>query len=306
VALEEIVVLMLEQSGPPQRRAQFVRDLPAPDRVAAGLTHRARVVVFELSEQYDLPMEGTSIPARRSGARIHAATNEIRQQILSGAWANGRLLPSERNMAAQFGVARNTLRRIIRQLEAEGLIESHPGRGTFVRISPLGDRVSRVEALATSVVDGAIPDFVKRLRSASPADLMEARVLLEPLVAELAASRATAEDIAAIEALLKKAVSVTGSAELEHWDAQLHLAIFRAAGNDALLAWAEALTNAGSELGWHQRNQHSVTPELRSTYDREHTELVAALRDRDPDLARELVRKHMMRARSPAAFAVTE
>ena len=47
-------------------------------------------------------------------------------------------------MAAQFGVARNTLRRIIRQLEAEGLIESHPGRGTFV-VAPLGDLSSRAE-----------------------------------------------------------------------------------------------------------------------------------------------------------------
>ena len=90
-------------------------------------------------------MEGTSSPIRRSRARTQAVTNRIRQQILSGVWADGRLLPSERDLAHQFGVARNTLRRIIRQLEAEGLVEGQPGRGSVVRLSPLGDQMSRAD-----------------------------------------------------------------------------------------------------------------------------------------------------------------
>ena len=248
-------------------------------------------------DQYGFIMEGTSVPTRRPRARTQAAANEIRQQILSGTWASGRPLPPERDMASQFGVARNTLRRIIQELEEEGLIESHPGRGTFVRASPLGDVAGQAEALAGSLGDGAAPDFAKRLRGASPADLMEVRVLLEPLVVELAASRATAEDIAAIEGALKNSVSAKGLAEFEHWDAQLHLAIFRAARNAILLAWCEAINIVRNEPGWYRLKKRSVTPELRSTYDREHTEIVAALRDRDPDLARELVRKHMVRVR---------
>lgn len=241
-------------------------------------------------------MEGSSILPKRPRARTQAAANEIRQQILAGTWASGRPLPPERDMAAQFGVARNTLRRIIHDLEEEGLIESHPGRGTFVRAS-LADVAGAAEALAGSLGDGAAPDFAKRLRGASPADLMEVRVLLEPLVAELAASRATAEDIAAMETALKNSIHAKGLAEFEHWDAQLHLAIFRAARNAILLAWCEAINIVRNEPGWYRLKKRSVTPELRSTYDREHTELVAALRDRDPDLARELVRKHMVRVR---------
>src|SRR5215470_12031638 len=129
--------------------------------------------LFDPVDQYSDAMEGTSIPTRRARARTQAAANEIRQQILSGTWASGRPLPPERDMAAQFGVARNTLRRIIQELEEEGLIESHPGRGTFVRASPLGDMAGQAEALAGSLGDGAAPDFAKRLRGASPADLME-------------------------------------------------------------------------------------------------------------------------------------
>lgn len=242
-------------------------------------------------------MEGSSVPSRRPHARTQAAANEIRQQILSGTWASGWPLPPERDMAAQFGVARNTLRRIIQGLEEEGLIENLPGRGAFVRVSPLGDPANRAEALAGSLGDGAAPDFAKRLRGASPADLMEVRVLLEPLVAELAASRATAEDIAAMESALKNSINAKGLAEFEHWDAQLHLAIFRAARNAILLAWCEAINIVRNEPDWYRLKKRSVTPELRSTYDREHMELVAALRDRDPELAREAVRRHLRRVR---------
>jgi DNA-binding FadR family transcriptional regulator len=231
-------------------------------------------------------MEGSSIPARRPRARTEAAANEIRHHILSGTWANGRLLPSEREMAAQFGVARNTLRRIVRQLEAEGLIESHPGRGTFVRIAPLGELSSRAEALPSGLHDTAAPDFVKRLQNASPQDLMEVRALLEPLAAELAANRATAEDIAAIESALQNSINANSLAAFEHWDAALHLAMLRAAGNDVLLAWGEAIN-----LTRH------VAPELRGSYIRDHADILVALRDRDPDLARELVRRHMTRTR---------
>ena len=188
-------------------------------------------------------------------------------------------------MAAQFGVARNTLRRIIRQLEAEGLIESHPGRGTFVRIAPLGELSSRADALPGGLNEDAVPDFVKRLRNASPADIMEVRALLEPLAAELAAARASAADIADIETALRKSIHAGSLAEFEHWDAALHLAIFRAAGNDVLLAWSEAITMS-----------RQIAPELRGAYSRDHADIVAALRDREPDLARALMRQHMQRA----------
>ena len=224
-------------------------------------------------------MEGSSLPVRRSRARTQAAANQLRQQILSGAWADGQLLPSERDLAAQFGIARNTLRRILRQLEAEGLIENQPGRGSLVRLSPLGDQMSRAEMVPAFPVAGA----------ASRADLMEVRALLEPLVAELAASRATPEDIAAMEAALQHALDAKEPAALEHWDAALRLAIWRAARNTALLGWYEAIN------GSHQ--QRRVTAASGATYQREMTAIVAAVRKHNPDLARELMREHLTRTR---------
>jgi len=210
-------------------------------------------------------MEGTSIPVRRSRARTQTVANRIRQQILSGAWANGYLLPSERDMAAQFGVARNTLRRIIRQIEAEGLIESHPGRGSVVRLSPLGDQMSRA-------------DVTPPTTQTSPADLLEMRTLLEPLVAELAARRATPEQISALEAVHQDAVEVKEPATLDHWVAELHHLLWRATGNAALLEWYEAIDK--------QLPSRRVTAAYLQTL----AALVGALRNRDAGLARDLMR----------------
>lgn len=223
-------------------------------------------------------MEGSSIPVRRSRARTQAAANRIRQQILSGAWANGRLLPSERDMAAQFGIARNTLRRIMRQLEAEGLIDSQPGRGSVVRLSPLGDQMS-----------GA--DIAPVTATSHQPDLLEMRALLEPVVAELAASRATAEDISAMETALRNACSARDAAALEHWDAELRHAIWRAAHNSALLIWYEA-----SRL---ELPRHPVTAELRTEHLKEQAAIVAALRNRNPDLAGALMGQFITRERAP-------
>lgn len=224
-------------------------------------------------------MEGTSPPTPRSRARTQAAANQIRQQILSGAWANGHLLPSERDMAAQFGIARNTLRRILQQLEAEGLIENHPGRGSLVRLSPLGDQMSRAEIMPTLPAVEA--------QATGIADLMEMRGLLEPLAAELAASRATPEDIAAMESALQRAMDAKEPAAFEHWDAALRLAIWRAARNAALLAWFEPIERA--------TRQRRMT----ATYRRDLTAIVAAVRSHSPDLARELMREHLVRTREP-------
>ena len=230
-------------------------------------------------------MEGTSIPVRRSRARTQAVANRIRQQILSGAWADGRLLPSERDMASQFGIARNTLRRIIRQLEAEGLVESQPGRGSVVRLSPLGDQMSRA-------------DIAPAATHASQAELLEMRALLEPLVAGLAASRATPEDIFALEAAYDKAVDAKEPETLDHWVAELHRALWHATGNAALLDWYEAVDK--------QLPRRAVTADLRAACLKNLTALVAAVHERNASLASDLMRNLMRRRETSRPLVAVE
>jgi DNA-binding GntR family transcriptional regulator len=64
-------------------------------------------------------------------------TETLRARISGGEFAPGMSLPSEAALCAEYGVARNTLRRALDQLAGEGLIEARPGRGRVV-ISPDG------------------------------------------------------------------------------------------------------------------------------------------------------------------------
>jgi DNA-binding FadR family transcriptional regulator len=231
-------------------------------------------------------------------ARLQTVIDELRHQISGGFWPAGRQVPPERALAEQYGLARNTLRRVLKTLEEEGLLERHVGRGTFVR-SPNGGGPNGANGSAGGAAMGAAlgSDLTVRLRGASPADLMEVRLIIEPQAAALAASRATAEDIAQIENALKHSIAAKGLAEFEHWDAQLHLSIFRAAKNAILLAWCEAINIVRNEPDWYRLKKRSLTPELRSSYDGDHTEIVAALKDRDPEVARRVLFKHLSRVR---------
>jgi len=231
-------------------------------------------------------------------ARLQTVTEELRNQIASGGWPAGRQVPPERALAEQFGLARNTLRRVLKLLEDEGLLERHVGRGTFVRSPSDGKANGSNGHNGHGAVNGSMSgDLTTKLRGASPADLMEVRIIIEPQMAALAASRATAEDIAQIEQALKHSIAAKGLAEFEHWDAQLHLSIFKAAKNAILLAWCEAINVVRNEPDWYRLKKRSVTPEVRNSYDRDHTEIVAALKERDPEAARKVLFKHLSRVR---------
>lgn len=62
----------------------------------------------------------------------YQAMERLRTMIQSGSWAPGARIPSERELMAEFGVGRVTVRSAIRELVAEGLLTTHQGKGVFV------------------------------------------------------------------------------------------------------------------------------------------------------------------------------
>ena len=87
----------------------------------------------------------------------------------------GTRLPPERQLAAQFGVSRNEIRKALARLELDGRLSREVGRGTFIR-APAEAATSNLDALRDST---------------SPRNAMEARLVLEPEIASLAAVNAT-------------------------------------------------------------------------------------------------------------------
>ena len=102
----------------------------------------------------------------------------LRKRIAAGEWAPTGRLPAERELAAEYGVARNTVRRAVEAIAHDGTVERHVGRGTFVNGG------------ATELAD-----IVQRVTGVSPADLMAARLIVEPQAAAIAAKNASSSDL---------------------------------------------------------------------------------------------------------------
>lgn len=96
---------------------------------------------------------------RRGGLPIYLQVKrKIESLISSGQWDKGRRLPTERALAAELGVSRNTVSLAYRQLEAEGLITSRQGRGTFVAEADDILRLENKRERLYRVIDMALED----------------------------------------------------------------------------------------------------------------------------------------------------
>jgi DNA-binding FadR family transcriptional regulator len=131
-------------------------------------------------------------------SRRDGSVEKLSQLLLSGRYPAQSRLPPERELAGLLGVSRSGLREGLEILEAEGRIWRHVGKGTFVGPRPLQG--------ATGL------DLVSAMTS--PEEVLEVRLLFEPLIARLAATRATAPEIENIERLLEKS---DGARDAKAW-----------------------------------------------------------------------------------------
>jgi DNA-binding FadR family transcriptional regulator len=229
------------------------------------------------------------VPARGGAATV---LDRLRDDLSRSAWPDGRL-PTERSLAEHYGVARNTLRRALNDLEAQGLIGRRVGSGTFV-IEPL---------TALSNTAPLIEDAI--LSISSPAEVLECRLMFEPGIAALAVARATHEDLVAMESCLEKSIVASTVAEFEIWDAALHDALAVAAHNRPALAMARAMASVRTRADWGQLKQRTMTAEIRKEIHLQHASIVSAIRNRDRSGAYDGMHKHLLHVRQ-YMFAITD
>ena len=218
--------------------------------------------------------------------RAQIAYDHLQRAIASGLWRAGEQLPTERRLAESLGLARNTVRRALDMLEAEGKIARGVGRGTFL-----------VEMNGHAGFDGTALPLPAAFMNASPAEVMEARILLEPAIADLAVARATLADFTEMERCLMESEAARSVPEFEHWDGALHRAIIAACRNELLDAFYAVLNRIRDNAEWTLLKQRSLTPDRRAAYERQHRAIVAALKARDPTAARDAIRAHLIAVR---------
>jgi DNA-binding FadR family transcriptional regulator len=214
---------------------------------------------------------------RRATNSVESACKRIERNIKLGVWRPGHRIPTERELQAELGVARNTLRKGLKRLEREGQIVRHIGRGTFV---------AEIKAVSPQ-------NFLERLSGCSPTEVMEVRMMLEPRAAELAATRGSQAELQFLEECLKGADNASDLQTFEHWDGLLHKTIIQATKNELLIGLYEAINAIRNQPEWTKLKERTVTAQRRRTYQKQHEELVTALRERDARTARERMRTHL-------------
>jgi DNA-binding FadR family transcriptional regulator len=111
-------------------------------------------------------------------------------------------------------------------------------------------------------------------------------------------ARATQLDLDRLAHCLKGGGAALTVEEFEHWDGALHEAIAQATHNQTIVAMARALAVVRTRGEWGQLKARSMTPEHRSALHEQHSRIVASLRDRDRDAARNLMREHILYVRA--------
>lgn len=213
-----------------------------------------------------------------------AATNfseYLTEQFANGSFLPGTRLPTERAWAQQFGISRGTVRRVLKSFEAQKLITSVMGSGTFVL--PLVDH--------DNINFSALP------LQPSPSELLEARLYIEPIMPELIVRNAHVDDFNMMEECLARSEAAQTTAEFEQCDQELHRLFAVATHNSFFVRIMDLVGVARSEGGWQKLKERSYTRERHQQYMQQHREIVEALKNRDLAQSRRLMTEHLVQIR---------
>ena len=186
-------------------------------------------------------------------------------------------LPPERKLAEKFAVSRAELRKALATLEREGLIHRHVGRGTFVT-QPGETAAAEAEEVAAMT---------------NPVDAMQARTMVEPDIARIAAMRANSRQIAEMQKLcgeMRQAKTWDVYAELD-W--RFHNLLAEATGNVVLVEIQRLVNGVRRFVVWGNLIKRPVGPAKDYHSFMEHEQIVEAIANRDGEGAYAAMLDHL-------------
>jgi GntR family transcriptional regulator, transcriptional repressor for pyruvate dehydrogenase complex len=216
---------------------------------------------------------------------------QVEASILSGQLKPGDQLPAERDLAQRFGVSRTAVREAVKTLREKGLVEAYSGRGTFVTNG------------TSQAIRQSLDLMIRINQQEGSANLAELRLVLEPEIAGLAASRIEDQ----LLSTMREAVAVMDrnlhdpDAYVEA-DLDFHLALAEAAGNPLILSLLDSIVGL-------LREQRSRIFDVDGGPERgqfHHKEILKAVEDRDPEAAREAMRAHLNQVLDDSSASVRD
>jgi len=217
---------------------------------------------------------------------LHLA-DALRHFIAQSGFHHNDRLPPERALCSQFGVTRGELRKALLALEGDGLIWRHVGRGTFIGARP--------------VLNLADVAYLGKL--ASPAQVIVARLAIEPELARLAALHGARTDFDNLIGWSKRCRTAPDWRSYEAADNNLHHAIARATHNKLLIYLFDTLNVVRRSTVWGQSRATIRPPRDHFSLD-QHDAIVKAITTRDANLAAALMRDHLVFVRERVLPAV--
>src|SRR5712671_1935872 len=228
-------------------------------------------------EESTLPLDLAAVVVPKASDVLAA---KLRELILSGGLAEGTPLPTERELVAQSGLGRTSVREALRVLETEGLVLTKAGRGGGSQVRRPGrESISRSFEL-----------FV-RSHGVRFEALLEAREAIEPAAARLAAIHRTDSDLAEMAAIHRQLEAVSDDVGAHvRLNLQWHRAVMRASRNELLIAFFDAIAQS-VHAATESRSLNSA--DLRREVVRVHERVLAAIAAQDGDAAFRRMQRHL-------------
>jgi GntR family transcriptional repressor for pyruvate dehydrogenase complex len=207
----------------------------------------------------------------------HQVYLDLRGSLDDRTWQPGDRLPPERELASTMGVSRSSLREALRALAMLGVAEMRQGDGTYVSsLEP--EKLLRPVGLVLSLSDAGL------------SELFEARKLVEPGLAALAAERIDSTAAAELVRCAEASPEALEDAEAFMWnDIELHGRIARAADNAVLCRLLDSVASMG--IASRRRTGRLAKVRLQSAQD--HVEVAAAIAAGDAEEARAAMLRHL-------------
>nr|WP_275983302.1 FCD domain-containing protein [Propionivibrio soli] len=241
-------------------------------------------------------MDATRSP-RPAVARISdTVAAELEKRILEGSLKPGKRLPSERDLAAELGVSRPSVRAAIQQLAARGFLVTRHGEGTFV----------------TDRLQAHFADPWQEMLQGQPLlqrDLLEFRQMLEGQAAALAADRATDADLERLDAAYQAMEAAYAGKDMVaciDTDVAFHQVIAEAAHNVLIGHLSASLMRVIHGHISHNLEHLQARPQRWGQLQDQHRAIWQAIHDRDPEAAGRSARSHIGFVRESMAETAQE
>lgn len=223
------------------------------------------------------PLQRPSAPRGDVGNQV---TDHLARRIFSGDLKPGDTVPKETDLTEQFGISRASVRSGLAPLAALGIVNRQAGRGTIVQ-----------ECREWNILDPMVTRWMVDHAAPNPdvlREIFEFRRTTEPLISAVAASRATARDLLAIEEAFETMARHCDDERAEGADSPFtladiafHAAIYRATHN---MVWSQLAHMLQPSILLVIRKSNQTADELHDSLEN-HRRLMDAIRLRDPESA---------------------